>query len=205
MALAGLPCSGGWQGDREWNRGLPGAEPRLWDLAWDRAGEPGAVCWSTEGKEGESCLVIRGGAAAGIPKLLPLTIIWLDRLNITLKGSLWEHRALKRAMISKQVLTSVKTSTDQRRERWRGRLCTSYCLKSPSWPGPASSGDCVLVQLEVPQDLKQLHHRTYPDWKLEPAEATWTQAGSLSPVTHQFNKDNELRPVYSGCTCREVH
>lgn len=107
-ALAGLPCSGGWQGDREWNSGLPGAEPRLWALAWDRAGEPGAVCWSTEAKEGESCLVMRGGTAAGIPKLLPLTIIWLDRLNITLKGSLWEHKAPKMTLISKQILTSVK-------------------------------------------------------------------------------------------------
>lgn len=203
MALAGLPCSGGWQGDREWNRGLPGAEPRLWALAWDRAGEPGAVCWSAEGKEGESCLVIRGGAAAGIPKLLPLTIIWLDRLNITLKESLWEHRALKTTLISKQILASVKTSTNKQRGRRRRRLCTSYCLKSPSWPGPASSGDCVLVQLGVPQGLKKLQHQTCPHWKLEPAEATRTQGGSRSPVTHQ--KDNELLTVYSGCTCREVH
>lgn len=205
MALAGLPCSGGWQGDREWNRGLPGAEPRLWALAWDRAGEPGAVCWSTEGKEGESCLVIRGGAAAGIPKLLPLTIIWLDRLNRTLKGSLWEHRALKTTLISKQILKSVKTSTDKQRERWHRRLCTSYCLRSPSWPGLASSGDCVLVQQGVPQEVKKLHHQTYPRWKVAPAEAMWTQGSSFSLVSHQFNKDNELLTVCSGCTCREVH
>lgn len=94
-ALAGLPWRGGWwQGDREWNNGLPGAEPRLWALAWDRAGEPGVVCWSREGEEGEPCLVTRGGAAAGIPKLLPLAIIWLDKLNITLDGSLWDRKAL---------------------------------------------------------------------------------------------------------------
>ena len=45
VALAGLPWKGGLQGDRERNSGLPGAEPRLWTLAWDRAGEPGMVPW----------------------------------------------------------------------------------------------------------------------------------------------------------------
>lgn len=75
VALAGLPWRGGWQGDRERNRGLPGAEPRLWTLAWDRAGEPGTVHWRKEGEEGEPCPAMRGGAAADIPKLLPLAAI----------------------------------------------------------------------------------------------------------------------------------
>ena len=88
-ALAGLPWSGGWQGDRERNSGLPGAEPRLSALAWDRAGEPGSVLWRREAEDGEPCLVTRGDVAAGaIPKLLPLTIIWLDKLKITFDGLL---------------------------------------------------------------------------------------------------------------------
>lgn len=89
VALAGLPWRGVWQGDRERNSGLPGAEPRLWALAWDRAGEPGIVPWRKEAEEGEPCPVTRGDAVAGaIPKLLPLAIIWLDRLKITFDRSL---------------------------------------------------------------------------------------------------------------------
>lgn len=81
VGLAGLPWRGGWQGDRERNRGLPGAEPRLWALAWDRAGELGIVPWRKEVEEGEHCPGTRGGAAAGVPKLLPLAVIWLDKLK----------------------------------------------------------------------------------------------------------------------------
>lgn len=82
-ALAGLPWRGGWQGDRERKRGLPGAEPRLWTLAWHRAGDPGIEPWRREAVEGEPCPGTRGGAAAvDIPKLPPLAIIWLDRLRI---------------------------------------------------------------------------------------------------------------------------
>lgn len=71
-ALAGLPCRGPWQGDREWNSGLPGAEPRLlWALVWDRAGEPGIAAWSRACEEGEPW---PGMAPTGIPKLPPLVI-----------------------------------------------------------------------------------------------------------------------------------
>lgn len=85
-ALAGLPWRGGWQGDREWNSGLPGAELRLWTLTWDRAGEPGITAWRKEGEEGEPCPSMRG--AAGIPKLFPLAVIWTDKLKMTFDRSL---------------------------------------------------------------------------------------------------------------------
>ena len=88
VALAGLPWRGGWQGDRERNRGLPGAELRLWAFTWDRAGEPG-MAWRREGEEGEPCPGTRGAAAAagGIPKVFPLVGIWLDRLKMTFDRS----------------------------------------------------------------------------------------------------------------------
>jgi len=88
MALAGLPWRGRWQGDRERNNGLPGAEPRLWALVWDRTGEPGNVPWRKDGEEGEPCPGTRGGAAAGSPKLLPLAVIWTDKLKIAFDRSL---------------------------------------------------------------------------------------------------------------------
>lgn len=87
VALAGLPWRGGWQGDRERNSGLPGAEPRPWALTWVRAGELGIVLWRREGEEGEPCPGTREGAAAGIPKP-PLTVIWLDKLKIIFDRSL---------------------------------------------------------------------------------------------------------------------
>lgn len=41
--LAGLPPwkEEWWKGERELNRGLPGAELSVWALVWDTAGEPG--------------------------------------------------------------------------------------------------------------------------------------------------------------------
>lgn len=84
VALPGLPWRGGWQGDRERNSGLPGAEPRLWAWVWIRAGELGIVRWRRAGEEGEPCPGTRPGTAAGMPKLLPLAVIWLDKLKITL-------------------------------------------------------------------------------------------------------------------------
>lgn len=82
LALAGLPWSGGWQGDRERNSGLPGAESKLWAFTWDKAGEPGKGPWRRAAEEGEPCTGTRGGAAAGTPKLVPLAVVWLDKLKI---------------------------------------------------------------------------------------------------------------------------
>lgn len=50
-------------------------------MAWDKAGELGVVCRS---REGEPCLGKRGGAAAGIPKLLPPAIMRPGKLKIHL-------------------------------------------------------------------------------------------------------------------------
>lgn len=77
----GLLWRGGWLGDKKWNSGLPGAEPRSRALAWDNAGEPGIVCWRREGEEGQFCLDTRAGTAAGILKPHPPVVIWLDKLE----------------------------------------------------------------------------------------------------------------------------
>lgn len=67
----------------EQNNGLPGAELRLWVLGWNRAGELGKELWGTGAEALELCRW--GGAAAGVlPKLLPLAVIWLDRLKMTI-------------------------------------------------------------------------------------------------------------------------
>lgn len=97
--------------------------------------------------------------------------------------------------VSKQVRAKSKCNGNilwfpikQWRERRRRWLCTSWDLKSPSWPGLAGSGDYVgrqqPVQLGAPQDLNKSHRQTYPHSKLEPAEAMWTQDHLLSPITH---------------------
>lgn len=78
--LAGLPWSGGWQGDRERNSGLPGAEPRLWALAWDTAGDPSMELWRREAEEGMPCPDMGGGIACVIPKPLP-RVIGQDKLK----------------------------------------------------------------------------------------------------------------------------
>lgn len=70
-SLAGLPWRGGWEGDRERNRGLPGAMVRFWAAERDMAGEPGSATWSREAAEGEPSPGKRAGVAADIPKLLP--------------------------------------------------------------------------------------------------------------------------------------
>lgn len=84
VALAGLPWRGRSQGDSERKSGLPGAEPRLCALAWDRAGEPGNAPRRKEGEEGEPWPCTRGGAAAGNPKPLPRAAFWMDELRSTL-------------------------------------------------------------------------------------------------------------------------
>ena len=73
--LEGLAGKGGWPGDMEWNSGLPGAEPRLWALDWDTAGEPGWRTWAIADE-----LLACPDTAAGIPKLAPK--IWPARLKI---------------------------------------------------------------------------------------------------------------------------
>lgn len=110
-ALAGLPWRGdGWEGDREWNSGLPGAEPWPWALMWARAGEPGVAWWSREGEAGEPCLVTWRGVAAvaGIPKLPPLAITWLGKRKITESGSLWEHKAQQTGQITQNIKVILK-------------------------------------------------------------------------------------------------
>lgn len=147
-ALAGLPWRGDrWEGDREWNSGLPGAEPWPWALMWARAGEPGVAWWSREGEAGEPCLVKWRGAAAvaGIPKLPPLAITWLDKWNITESGSLWEHKA-------QQINTCMPiTRNGTGLFRQVGGLCTSFDQRIPSWPGLAGFVDCVGQQQPIRQ------------------------------------------------------
>lgn len=78
--LAGLPpWREGWMGDKERNRGLPGAEPSIWALAWDTAGEPGMVPGSREAEGASPAMEV--GTPIPIPNP-PTVFIWTGKLAI---------------------------------------------------------------------------------------------------------------------------
>lgn len=155
VARPGLLTRGGWLGDRNWKSGLPGAEPRSRALAWDNAGEPGIVWWRREGEEGQFCLGIRAGTAAGILKSLPPAVIWVDKLEkIPHDGSPIAIKALRVSTIENPC----------------GGHSTCYDPKSPS-----DLADFVkwwqlwgVGELWVLLDLNQLCCQRYPQLKLQP-------------------------------------
>lgn len=187
VARPGLLWSGGWLGERKWNRGLPGAEPRSQALAWDNAGEPDIGCWSREGEEGQLCLGTRAGAAAGILKLLPPAVIWQDKLE---ESTRWITNGSRE---SEQVQVEIPC-------RGQSTCCD---LKSPSDPADSVKQQQQQQQRGVGQlwALNQLYRQRYLHLKLEPAAIYRHKKIMLCYIF--MNAVSIL--LTNQMTCREVH